>query len=150
MMSPQLAASLTALVGVSMVAGWLSAFRNRAYLGWLGFAFLTFSASLLAAARASQDQALGMANPHMALLAKVLLGACALCFLLALVAAAQETSRRLQDIRTRHQAAEEALLAMMQAQQRRDGPDSAQDDADSVGPGHRTPPLNPTDGKPPK
>jgi len=124
--SAQLAASLTALVGACLVAGWLSAFRNRAYLGWLGFAFLSFSASLLAANKASMDRALGTTNPHMALLAKVLLVACAVCFVVALVAAVQETSRRLRDIRSRHQAAEEAMLAMIRAQRERQEQASAE------------------------
>ena len=101
-MSPQLAAGLTALVGLCMVAGWLSAFRNRAYLGWLGCAFLTLSASLLSHGRSP-------------LAATILLVVCLLCFLLALVAAVRETKRRVHEIRERHAAAEEAMLAMIQA-----------------------------------
>ena len=56
-MSPQLAAGLTALVGICMVAGWLAAFRNRAYLGLLGLGFLAISGFLLslANARAAED-----------------------------------------------------------------------------------------------
>jgi len=118
----QLAAAFAGFVGICMVVGWLTAFRNRAYLGWLGFAFLTFSGSLLSASRANQDRALGIANPQLALLAKVFLAACLLCFLFAVIAAVRETSRRLQDIRARHQAAEEALLSMIQAQ--RETPES--------------------------
>ena len=120
MMSPQVAAGLTAFVGVCMVAGWLSAFRNRAYLGWLGLAFLALSGSLLAHDRARQAQVLGVASPQVSLLAKILLLVCLLSFVLALVAAVRETARRLRDIRDRHRAAEEALLAMMQARREKE------------------------------
>jgi hypothetical protein len=119
MISPQLAAGLTAFVGACMLAGFLSAFRNRGYLGWLGLAFLSFSGSLLAADRAGQARALGADGASMALLAKILLAFCLLCFLLALVFAVRETARRLRDIREQHQAAADALLAMARA--RREG-----------------------------
>ena len=56
-MSPQLAGGLTALVGMCMVAGWLAAFRNRAYLGLLGLGFLTISGFLLALAKAIEKLA---------------------------------------------------------------------------------------------
>ncbi len=51
-MSPQFAAGLTGLAGLCMVAGWVTAFRNRAYLGWLGFAFLCLSGFLWTGNRA--------------------------------------------------------------------------------------------------
>ena len=106
-----------------MLAGFLSAFRNRAYLGLLGLAFLSFSGSLLVADKAARDRALGLESPSTALLAWVLLAACLLCFFLALVFAVRETARRLRDIREQHQAAADALLAMAQARREREGQD---------------------------
>ena len=98
-----------------MLAGWLSAFRNRVYLGWLGFAFISFAGFLLAADRAKAAQGLGLADPRMVLLAKALLFVCALAFLLALIAAVQETRRRLRQLQERHREAAEAMLEMFQA-----------------------------------
>ena len=115
MISPQLAAGLTAFVGLCMLAGWLSAFRHRAYLGWLGLAFLTLSGSILAHDKVKVAQDLGAAAPQMRLAAQALLVVCAVCFVLAVVMAVQESIRRLHELRERHQAAEEALVAMAQA-----------------------------------
>jgi TRAP-type C4-dicarboxylate transport system permease small subunit len=109
------------LVGLSMVAGWLSAFRNRAYLGLLGLAFLMLSGSLLAADRASAMQALGgPADPKMALAATVLLAGCVVSFAAALLAALRETARRVREVRERHEAAEQAMLEMIRASQERE------------------------------
>jgi uncharacterized membrane protein YcjF (UPF0283 family) len=51
----------------------------------------------------------------MRLAAQALLVVCIVCFVLAAVMAVQESIRRLHELRERHQAAEEALLAMVQA-----------------------------------
>ncbi|MBE9566007.1 MAG: hypothetical protein IMF16_04585 [Proteobacteria bacterium] len=115
MISPQLAAGLTAFVGLCMLAGWLSAFRHRAYLGWLGLAFLTLSGSILAHDKVKVAQDLGAAAPQMRLVAQALLVVCAVCFVLAVVMALQESIRRLHELREQHRAAEEALVAMAQA-----------------------------------
>ena len=114
-MSPQLAAGLTALVGVCMVAGWLTAFRNRAYLGLLGLGFLTISGFLLALAKARAAEELGADSSQIVLLARLLFGVCLLLFLLAAVAAIRETARRMREIRTGYREAEEAMLEMVQA-----------------------------------
>jgi TRAP-type C4-dicarboxylate transport system permease small subunit len=98
-----------------MLAGWLSAFRHRAYLGWLGLAFLTLSGSILAHDKVKVAQELGAAAPQLRLAAQALLVVCAVCFVLAVVMAVQESIRRLRELRERHEAAEEALLAMVQA-----------------------------------
>ena len=115
MISPQLAAGLTSFVGLCMLAGWLSAFRHRAYLGWLGLAFLTLSGSVLAQSKVKVAQDLGAAAPQMRLVAQALLVVCAVCFVLAVVTAVQESIRRLHEMRERHRAAEEALMAMAEA-----------------------------------
>ncbi len=114
-MSPQLAAALTGIVGICMVAGWITAFRNRAYLGFLGLAFLILAGSLSALARARAAQEIGEPSAQMVLLTRVLLAACLLSFLLAVVTAAQETARRLREIRTGYREAEEAMLEMVKA-----------------------------------
>jgi len=118
--SPQLAAGLTSVVGLSMVAGWLSAFRNRAYLGWLGLSFLSLSGYLLSIDRVRAAHDLGMRNPGAALAAKAFLIAWAASFLLSLLFAARETRRRIREIRAGHRAAEEALLEMIQAARERE------------------------------
>lgn len=97
-----------------MLAGWLSAFRHRAYLGWLGLAFLTLSGSILAQDKMTVALELGAAAPQMRLAAQALLVVCAVCFVLAAVMAVQESVRRLRELKEQHRSAEEALVAMMQ------------------------------------
>ena len=69
------------------MAGWLRAFRHRAYLGWLGLAFLMLSGSILAHDKVKVALELGAAAPQMRLAAQALLVVCAVCFLLAAVMA---------------------------------------------------------------
>jgi len=114
-MSPQLAAGLTAFAGLCMVAGWVTAFRNRGYLGLLGAAFLLLAGFLLALGRARATQEIGEASDQMVLLSRVLLAACILSFLLAIVSAARETSRRLREVRQGYREAEEAMLEIVRA-----------------------------------
>jgi hypothetical protein len=118
--SRQVIAALTGFVGLTMLAGWLSAFRNRGYLGWLGFAFVTLSGSLFAAQRARDAQVMGGADPQMALVAQVLLVVCAMSFVVSVIAAARETARRIREIRERYLAAEEAMLEMVRASRERE------------------------------
>lgn len=103
-----------------MLAGWLSAFRNRAYLGWLGLAFMAVSGYLLAYDRGQTARSLGLPEGGAIMAQKAALLVCIVAFLLSLVAAARETVRRIREIRESHQAAEEALLAMIQASQDRE------------------------------
>jgi len=114
-MSPQLAAGLTAFAGLCMVAGWITAFRNRGYLGLLGVAFLILAGFLLALGSARASQETGEASDQMVLLSRVLLVACVLSFVLAIVSAARETSRRLREIRRGYREAEEAMLEVIKA-----------------------------------
>jgi|GEM_PF-1946795 hypothetical protein len=120
-MSPEMGAGLTAVLGLSMLAGWFTGFRNRAYLGWLGLAFLLLSAAILTSARAAAAKELGGSEPSMGLLTGVLFAVALAAFVLALVSAVRETGRRIQEIRERHAAAEEALLEIVRAQRDRDG-----------------------------
>ncbi len=133
-MSPQLAAVLTTIVGLSMLAGWLSAFRNRAYLGWLGLAFLCISGYVLAVDRTRAAHELGLSGAGTGQAARALLAVCIISFVLSLLSAARETVRRIRDIQAGHRAAEEALLAMISAE--RDGeeerePEDGEGDAHS-------------------
>lgn len=98
-----------------MIAGWVSGFRNRSYLGWLGLAFLCLSGYLLFRDKVVTAHELGASNPGAARVAHALFVASLLAFLLSLVAAVRETARRIRAIQTSHQAAEEALLAMIRA-----------------------------------
>lgn len=114
-MSPQLAAGLTAFAGLCMVAGWVTAFRNRGYLGLLGASFLLLAGFLLALGKARAIHEMGEASDQMVLLSRVLLAACILSFLLAVVSAARETSRRLREVRQGYREAEEAMLEIVKA-----------------------------------
>jgi len=114
-MNPRLAASLTTIVGLSMLAGWLSAFRNRAYLGWLGLAFMSMSGYLMAYDRAQSAKAFGLPTGGPALAQKICLLVALIGFLCSLVAAVRETRRRIREIHEGHRAAEEALFEMMKA-----------------------------------
>jgi len=120
-MSPQLAAGLTGIVGICMVAGWITAFRNRAYLGLLGIAFLILAGSLLALGKARAAQEIGGPSAQIVLLARILLAACMLSFLLAAVAAVRETARRLREIRASYREAEDAVLEMVKASLEKEG-----------------------------
>ena len=114
-MTPRLAASLTTIVGLSMLAGWLSAFRNRAYLGWLGLAFMSMSGYLLAYDRAQSARAFNLPIDSAILAQKVCLVIAVLAFFLSLIAAARETVRRVREIQASNREAEEAMLEMMKA-----------------------------------
>jgi hypothetical protein len=115
MMSPQVAASLLIVLGLSMVAGWATVFRNRYYLGSLGIAFLALAGALLAGNKVKLARTFGSSEPGLAALGRVLLILAAVFGALALVAAVQETRRRLAEIQESHRAAEEALVEMIRA-----------------------------------
>ena len=119
-MSARLAASLTTIVGLSMLAGWLSAFRNRAYLGWLGLAFMSVSGYLFALDHLRLAHQLKQPHAGASIAANAFLIVCLVAFLLSLLTAVQETLRRIREIKGSHRAAEEALLAMMQAAHERE------------------------------
>jgi hypothetical protein len=121
MLAPHIIGWYCIVAGLSMLAGWLVAFRNRPYLGALGVFFLALAASLMiydraggaslaVAGRAGTAIAPGM---KWALRGTVLLAVIA--FISAVVMAVQETRQRLRDVRIHYQAAAEALMAMSQA-----------------------------------
>jgi len=114
-MSPQLAAGLTAFVGLCLLAGWVTAFRHRAYVGWLGLAFFALAGFLLALGRVREAEAIGGSDPRMAMFVKVLLFVWVGAVLLAGGTAVAETLRRLRELRNTHQEAAEALVEMVRA-----------------------------------
>jgi hypothetical protein len=119
-MDPRLAAGLTTIVGLSMLAGWLSAFRNRGYLGWLGLAFMSMSGYLFAYDRAHAASAFSLPAGGAVLAQKACLAIAFIAFACAVVAAARETKRRIREIQESHRAAEEALFEMMKASAEQD------------------------------
>jgi hypothetical protein len=123
-MTPELAAGLTAFVGLCLLAGWVTGFRHRAYVGWLGLAFCVLAGFLLALGRVREAEAIGGSDPRMAMLVKVLLFVWVGALLLAAGTAVAETLRRLRELRNGHQEAAEALLEMVRARrEQREEPD---------------------------
>ena len=120
-MTPQFAAGLTGFVGICLIAGWISGFRNRSYVGWLGLAFLALSGFLVALGKVREAQEFGASNPRLGLVAKALFVVWVGAFVLALVAALRETSRRLKDLRTSHEAEAEGFLEIVRATQEKEG-----------------------------
>jgi hypothetical protein len=119
-MSPYTAAGLTAFVGICLLAGWLSGFRNRSYVGWLGLAFVVLAGFLVALGKQKEAQEIGAADARLATVVKVLLFVWLAAFLMALIAAVSETSRRLRELRESHRAAAEGLLEIMRASDKRE------------------------------
>jgi hypothetical protein len=127
-------AGLLIIAGLSMVAGWATVFRNRYYLGLLGFAFLALAGALLAAQKVSAAKEFGATAPGAAAVARVLLPVAAVFFLAAVVAAVHEVRRRIAEMREDYRAAEEALLAITQASAEKEkaasGDQAASDETD--------------------
>jgi hypothetical protein len=118
-MTPQFAAGLTAFVGICLLAGWVSGFRNRSYVGWLGLAFLGLSGFLLAAARARAAQEMGHPEPGMAAVGKALLLLWIVALLLSALSAVRETARRLREVRASQEEAAQGLLELVRASRQR-------------------------------
>jgi hypothetical protein len=117
MLSPELAAGLTAFVGICLVAGWVTGFRHRSYVGWLGLAFLGLAGFVLALARAKEAQEMGVPSPGLQWAIRVLLVVWLASFLIAGVSAVRETVWRLRALRREHLEAAEALLELVRASQ---------------------------------
>ncbi len=127
MISAQVIAYLCIVVGLSMVAGWWVAFRNRPYLGLLGLSFLALAAYLAARERVAVAKAAGATDLMMVRVEIAALVVCAALFVAATIAAVQESRRRLAEVREHFRAAEEGLMAMMEAEQRRRAAKSGDD-----------------------
>jgi hypothetical protein len=120
MITPQFAAGLIAFVGICLLAGWITGFRNRSYVGWLGLAFVGLAGFLVAAGKVREAKELGGTNLGMAALGKLLIVVWVGALVLSAVSAVKETTRRLREIRAGHEAATEGLLEMMRASQERE------------------------------
>ena len=133
MLAPHIIGWYCVVTGVSMLAGWFVAFRNRPYLAALGVFFLALAASLMiydkagGASLAVAGKAGTAIAPGMkwALRGTILLAVAA--FVAAVVLAVRETQQRMRDVRAHYQAAAEALMAMNQVreQKRREGEQGA-------------------------
>lgn len=132
-MTPQLAAGLTAFVGICLLAGWASGFRNRSYVGWLGIAFLALAGWVMVAAKAKEAKDLHLASPGLLVAANVFLLCGAGAFLLAAASAVRETARRLREMRQSHDEAAQGLLEFVRASHER-GEDAPPEESGSAGP----------------
>ncbi len=137
MLSAQLIAYFCIVTGLSMVAGWWVAFRNRPYLGLLGASFLVLAAYLMARQHALTAQAAGQADPVMRWVQVAALAVYVVLVIAAVRAALQESRRRMAEVREHFRAAEEGLMAMMEAERRRREAQQAKADDESAedGPG---------------
>jgi len=119
-MTPQLAAGLTAFVGICLIAGWVTGFRNRSYVGLLGLAFVVLAGFPIALAKAGEAHDLGLSGSGLRLTAWVLLLVSVGAFLLAAIAAVRETARRLREVRESHEEAAQGLLELVRASRERE------------------------------
>lgn len=131
MITPQFAAGLIAFVGICLLAGWITGFRNRSYVGWLGLAFVGLAGFLAAAGKVREAKELGGSNPGMAALAKLLVVVWVGALVLSAVSAVRETARRLREIKESHQAAAEGLLELMRASQEQESDAPAEESGTS-------------------
>ncbi len=116
-MTPQAAAGLIVFVGLCLLAGWVTGFRNRSYVGWLGLAFIALAGFLAAIGQVKAAKSVGGSNPGMATIAWVLLVVWVGALILSAVSALRETARRLREVRASHEEAAEGLLELMRASQ---------------------------------
>ena len=115
----QAAAYLTTLIALSLLAGWLVAFRARTYVGWLGLGFLALA--IMFHLRRAEIIARGW--PFL-IVATVF-------FVLAFLAAARESAQRLRALRAEREAAEQAFLEIVRAEAAKREPGGASDEARS-------------------
>jgi ABC-type Fe3+ transport system permease subunit len=94
------------IVGLSLVAGFLSQFRERGYVGLLGFSFLALAVA------AFQSEINENARNYALIFAGIL-------FILSFISAVQQTRQRLTEIRRRQEAFEEQMLAMLEVERQR-------------------------------
>jgi uncharacterized membrane protein (DUF106 family) len=91
------------ILGLALVAGFITQFRERGYVGWLGVSFL-----FLAAAGFIWES-----SPH---LRGYLLSPAGVTFLCSLVSAVLHTRERLREIGDRQQAFEAQMLAILEVE----------------------------------
>lgn len=104
----RIAASFCIMVGLSLLAGFITQFRQRGYLGWLGLCFLALAAAGFMSLReypTGRNIALGIAG---------------VLFVFAFISAALQTRQRLAEIRRHQEALEAQMIAMMEAQREKE------------------------------
>ena len=104
----RIAASFCIMVGLSLLAGFITQFRQRGYLGWLGLCFLALAAAGFMSWReypTGRNIALGIAG---------------VLFVFSFISAALQTRQRLAKIRRHQEALEAQMIAMMEAQRERE------------------------------
>jgi hypothetical protein len=107
------------ITGLSMLAGWWVAFRNRPYLGLLGLSFLSLAGYVMAREAVAQAVASLTPNPLMGWVEIAALVICVMLFAAATVAAVKESQRRMREVREHFRAVEEGLMAMLEEERRR-------------------------------
>ena len=91
------------IIGLSLVAGFITQFRERGYVGWLGGSFLFLAAA-------------GFIWADSPFLRGYLLGGAGLAFFCALISAVLHTRERLREISDRQQAFEAQMLAILEVE----------------------------------
>ncbi len=99
----RVAASFCLLIGLSLLAGFITQFRDKGYMGLLGMSFLVLAVSAWVS-RVSVPARTGA------------LGAAGVLFFLAIISAVLHTRASLAEIRLRHKAFEEQMLAMLEVE----------------------------------
>ncbi len=117
------------VAGLSMLAGWWIAFRNRPYLLSLGISFLALAAALIISDRAR----FGPPSPALQGVFLASVGVAVLAFLVAAVLAVQETRRRIHEMREHYRAAAEALAEMARSKEQQLQDEPAQDEPEGKG-----------------
>jgi hypothetical protein len=97
------AGSFSLIIGLSLLAGFITQFRERGYVGWLGVSFL-----LLAAAGFTWESSPPFRG--------YLLSIAGVSFFCSLISAVLHTRERLREINDRQQAFEAQMLAILEVE----------------------------------
>lgn len=102
----RIAASFCLMVGLSLIVGFVSQFRERLYVAWLGLCFLTLAYSAYVSQTNIPTRNIGLA------IAGVF-------FLFSAVSAVQQTRRQLAAIRRRQDGMVEQMMAILEIERER-------------------------------
>jgi hypothetical protein len=97
------AGGLALIAGLSLVAGFITQFRQRGYVGWLGLCFLFLAGA-------------GFSSEPYPVLRNYLMVFAGICFLFSFVSAILHTRARLREIRERYLAHEAQMLASLEVE----------------------------------
>ena len=113
MISAQTIGYYCLVAGLSMLAGWWIAFRNRPYLLSLGVFFVALAAALIIGDRMVP----GVNAPGLRWALRAAVAVAVVAFVIAVVLATQETRRRIREMREHYRAAADALAEMARAKE---------------------------------